>query len=75
MNLMLKLLLDGAAKVIVAGCHDGNCRSMNGSASAQKEVSRLLTLPGIAPDKVAWHSVAANETRKFARIISDTRIA
>ncbi len=74
-NLILKLLLAGAAKVIVAGCHDGNCRSMNGSTSAQKEVSRLLTLPGITPDKVAWHSVAANETRKFARIISDTRIA
>jgi heterodisulfide reductase subunit A len=74
-NLMLKLLVDGAAKVIVAGCHDGNCRSMNGSIKARKEVSRLLSLPGIPPDKVSWHSVAANETQRFARIISDTRIS
>lgn len=75
LNLILKLLIDGAAKVIVAGCHEGNCQSMNGTASAQKEVAHLLNLPGINPDKVAWHSVAANETQKFARIISDTRIS
>ncbi len=74
-NLILKLLINGAAKVIVAGCHEGNCRSMNGTASAQKEVAHLLDLPGITPDKVAWHSVAANETQQFARIISDTRIS
>ncbi len=36
MNLLLKLLADGAAKVIVAGCHDGNCRSVTGSTSAKK---------------------------------------
>jgi heterodisulfide reductase subunit A len=74
-HLMLKLLVNGAAKVIVAGCHDGNCRSMNGSTKARKEVSRLLALPGIPPDQVAWHSVAANEPQRFARIISDTRIS
>jgi heterodisulfide reductase subunit A len=72
---MLKLLVNGAAKVIVAGCHDGNCRSMNGSTKARKEVSSLLALPGITPDKVTWHSVAANETQKLDRIISDTRIS
>ena len=33
------------------------------------------TLPGITPDTVVWHSVAANETQRFARIISDTRIS
>jgi heterodisulfide reductase subunit A len=74
-NLMLKLLLDGVSKIIVAGCYDGNCRSMNGSVNAHREVARLQTLPGIPPDKVVWHSVAANETRKFARIISGTRIS
>ncbi len=72
-SLMLKLLLRGVKKIIVAGCHAGNCRSMNGTASAQKEVRHLLNLPGIPPDKVTWHSVAANETQTFARIISDTR--
>ena len=74
-NLVLKLLLDGAVNVIVAGCHEGNCLSMKGTVSAQKEVARLRTLPGITPDTVVWHSVAANETQRFARIISDTRIS
>jgi heterodisulfide reductase subunit A-like polyferredoxin/coenzyme F420-reducing hydrogenase delta subunit len=74
-NLMLKLLVNGAARVIVAGCHDGNCRSMNGSIKARKEIARVQTLPGITPDQVTWHSVAANETQRFARIISNTRIS
>ncbi len=74
-SLMLKLLLGGVKKIIVAGCHAGNCRSMNGTASAQKEVRHLLNLPGIPADKVTWHSVAANETQTFARIISGTRIS
>lgn len=74
-NLILKLLVNGAAQVIVAGCHDGNCRSMTGSIKARKEISRVQTLPGITPDQVTWHSVAANETQRFARIISDTRIS
>jgi heterodisulfide reductase subunit A len=74
-SLMLKLLLGGVKKIIVAGCHTGNCRSMNGTASAQKEVRHLLNLPGIPADKVTWHSVAANETQTFARIISGTRIS
>jgi heterodisulfide reductase subunit A len=74
-SLMLKLLIDGVKKIIVAGCHAGNCRSLNGTARSQKEVLHLRNLPGIPPDKVTWHSVAANETQTFARIISDTRIS
>ena len=70
-NLVLKALLTGANRVIIAGCHEDNCRSMDGSTTAGREVARLLAMPGITPDKVSWHPVAANETQRFARILSD----
>ncbi|MFN2357121.1 MAG: FAD-dependent oxidoreductase [Desulfotignum sp.] len=72
-NLVLKTLLNGADKVIVAGCHEENCQSMDGTTTAAAEVARLLTMPGITQNKVSWHSVAANETQTFARILSDAK--
>ena len=33
-GMMLETMLKGAEKVIIAGCHNGNCRSGNGSISA-----------------------------------------
>ena len=70
-SLVLKALLAGASQVIVAGCHEHNCRSMDGSTTAAREVARLQTLPGITPDRVSWHPVAASETQRFARILLD----
>jgi heterodisulfide reductase subunit A-like polyferredoxin/coenzyme F420-reducing hydrogenase delta subunit len=74
-NLVLKSLINGAQKVIVAGCHEDNCLSMDGSTTAQKEVEKVLAMPGITPEKVSWHPVAANETQTFARILSDAKIS
>ncbi|MEE4363987.1 MAG: FAD-dependent oxidoreductase [Desulfotignum sp.] len=74
-NLVLKSLINGAQKVIIAGCHEDNCLSMDGSTTAQREVAQVLAMPGITPDKVSWHPVAANETQTFARIISDAHIS
>jgi heterodisulfide reductase subunit A-like polyferredoxin/coenzyme F420-reducing hydrogenase delta subunit len=75
-NLVLKLLLNGADRIIVAGCHEDNCQSMDGSETAQMQLAQIRNMPGIPPDRVSWHPVAANETRRFARIISaDTRIS
>ncbi|MCA1784955.1 MAG: hydrogenase iron-sulfur subunit, partial [Desulfobacteraceae bacterium] len=72
-NLVLKSLINGAQKVIVAGCHEDNCLSMDGSTTAQREVAQVLAMPGITPDKVSWHPMAANETQTFARILSDAK--
>jgi len=72
-NLVLKALLNGADKVIVAGCHEENCQSMDGTTAAAAEVARMMAIPGITPDKVSRYSVAANETRTFARILSDAK--
>jgi coenzyme F420-reducing hydrogenase delta subunit/Pyruvate/2-oxoacid:ferredoxin oxidoreductase delta subunit len=69
-DMILKCLINGASKVIVSGCHEGNCRSMEGSATAGSEVGAVGRMPGIKPGMVTWEPVAANETRKFQRIIS-----
>ncbi len=74
-NLVLKALLNGAQKVIVAGCHQDNCLSMDGSTIAEKEVAKMQTMPGLSPEKVSWYPVAANETQTFSRIISDAEIS
>ena len=74
-NLVLKALLNGAQKVIVAGCHQDNCLSMDGSTIAEKEVAKMQAMPGLSPEKVSWHPVAANETQTFSRIISDAEIS
>ncbi len=69
-DMILKSMIKGASKVIISGCHDGNCRSMEGSATARLEVDAIAKMPGIKPANIAWEPVAANETHKFQRIIS-----
>lgn len=69
-DVILKALLNGASKVIVAGCHPENCRSTDGSSVAAASVKKVLQIPGVEAQKVVWLPVAANETRKFERIIS-----
>ena len=72
-DMILKSLINGAAKIIVSPCHEGNCRSMDGSTTARAALNAIAKMPGITPDKVAWEPVAANETIKFERIISKAK--
>jgi heterodisulfide reductase subunit A-like polyferredoxin/coenzyme F420-reducing hydrogenase delta subunit len=69
-SIILKAMINGARKIIVSGCHDGNCRSMTGSTTARETVDAVAKLPGIPAGKIAWEPVAANESRKFERILS-----
>jgi heterodisulfide reductase subunit A len=69
-DMILKAMINGASKIIVSGCHEGNCRSMTGSATARIEIDAVNQMPGIAPGRILWEPVAANEPRKFQRIIS-----
>jgi heterodisulfide reductase subunit A len=70
---MLEPLLKGASRVIVAGCHEGNCRSMESGAFAQRRISHTLSDLGIDRDKLSFYPVAANEPAKFKEITSDTK--
>lgn len=69
-DVILKALLNGASKVMISGCHEENCRSMQGGNIADASVRQVLSIPGMEPSKVVWEPIAANETKKFERIIS-----
>ncbi len=69
---MLAPLLNGAKRVILAGCHEGNCRSMESGTYAKIRVGRIAEDLKTAGDKLSYHAVAANEPDKFEKIVSDT---
>jgi heterodisulfide reductase subunit A-like polyferredoxin/coenzyme F420-reducing hydrogenase delta subunit len=69
---MLAPLLKGAGRVIVAGCHEGNCRSMESGEFAKRRIEHTITDLGIDTHKLSFYPVAANEPDKFKKITSDT---
>ncbi len=69
-DVILKTLLNGASKVIVSGCHEENCRSIKGSNVADTSVRQVLSIPGMDGSKIVWEPIAANESKKFERLIS-----
>ncbi len=69
---MLAPLLNGAKRVVVAGCHEGNCRSMESGTYAKARVGGLAEDLKMAGDKLTYRPVAANEPDKFRKIVSDT---
>jgi heterodisulfide reductase subunit A len=69
-DIILRLLLNGASKVIISGCHEDNCRSLEGSRTAGENVQKVLSIPGMDNSKVVWEPVAANESVKIEQIIA-----
>jgi ferredoxin len=69
---MLAPLLKGAGRVIVAGCHEGNCRSMESGNFAKRRIEHTITDLGMDTRKLSFYPVAANEPEKFKKITSDT---
>jgi heterodisulfide reductase subunit A len=68
---LLQPLLEGAARVIVAACHEGNCRSMIGSRSAATRTAKMIDQLGLDHADVRHHAIAANEPARMARIVAD----
>lgn len=69
-NIVLKALEKGPERVILAGCHDGNCRSVKGSSQAELRTRILGRMPGLNPADIVWYPVAANEKAKFEKYIT-----
>ena len=65
------LLLKGARSVIVAGCHEGNCRSMDSNIFAKRRIEHTLWDLGIDSGKLNFFSIAANEPDQFKKLTSD----
>ncbi|MCG8689539.1 MAG: FAD-dependent oxidoreductase [Desulfobacterales bacterium] len=69
-DMILNALVQGTDRVIVSSCHEGNCRSGDGSTIARQGVAAVSTLPGLPDNKVLWQPVAANEPHIFSRLVS-----
>ncbi|MBU1053789.1 MAG: hydrogenase iron-sulfur subunit [Proteobacteria bacterium] len=68
--MMLQQLLNGAKRVIIAACHEGNCRSLKGNKFAAEKANLIVKYTGLPETTIRHFSVAANEPVKIARIIS-----
>lgn len=72
-QLILDALEQGSRGVIVIGCHHDNCRSLWGSDLARKRLERVadaLETIGAGSERIRFHSLAANEPRRLANILS-----
>jgi heterodisulfide reductase subunit A len=67
---LLAPLLGNAHRVILLGCHQGNCRSGSGGTIAWGRIQRVVTDIGLSEKVLEYSSVAANEPVKYARIVS-----
>jgi len=72
MQLIMKALSAGADGVMVAGCHDGNCRSVSGNLRARLrvgEVAQTLAQLGLGPERVSFLHLASNQPRRLAQAV------
>lgn len=68
-----KALAEGANGVIVAVCHEGNCRSENGNTYAAwrvNEISRRLEAMGIDREKVVFVNLASNMADTLEKVVA-----
>ncbi len=68
--MMIQQLLNGAKRVIIAACHEGNCRSVSGSRLAAARAKLIVEDTGLQDNSIRHYSVAANEPVKIAKIVS-----
>lgn len=72
MQLIMKTLSSGADGVMVAGCHDGNCRSVSGNLRARLrvgEAAQTLEQLGLGPERVSFLHLASNQPRRLAQAV------
>ena len=67
---ILSAFVEGAGGVLVAACHNGNCKSEFGSNYAKwriNEVARMLDETGIDKNRLAFVTMAANMANDFVK--------
>lgn len=69
---IIKALQEGAAGVIVSGCHPGDCHYVSGNLFARRKfalLKRFLEYTGIDPERVQFSWISASEGNLFASLI------
>ncbi len=69
-NVLIKALEAGARKVVLAGCHETNCRSIEGTQTVQKRMGRILKIPGVNVADISYCSIAANEPARLKTVLA-----
>ena len=72
-NILLDALELGARGVLVLGCHHDNCRSLWGSDSTRKRITRVherLGAIGAEQERVIFHALAANESHRLVHLLN-----
>jgi len=75
---VLAALNAGADRVVVAACHEDNCRSLHGSTSARDRSGQVMSdLKGLGllRERVTFAGVAANEPYRLIDILSGVAAA
>ena len=68
-----KALAEGADGVMIAVCHEGNCRSENGNSYAAwrvEEISRRLEAMGLDREKVVFVNLASNMADTLEKVVA-----
>jgi len=72
---ILQTLAGGAAQVVVASCHAGNCRSLKGAAFTEAGTRRLFEGAGIPAQRLNCLHVAANESARLETLLKNAASA
>jgi len=70
---LLAAFSSGVRRVMVLACHAGNCHSETGNQRARMRVEQLkelLASMGISPERLQFHTLAANMAAEFSELVS-----
>jgi F420-non-reducing hydrogenase iron-sulfur subunit len=71
---ILRAFENGAAGVLVCGCHINDCHYISGNLEAEKRIVKtknLLKIIGINPDRLRLEWISAAEGAKFATLVKE----
>ena len=71
---IMKALVEGADGVMVAACHEGNCKAERGNIYAGwrvEEIRQRLESMGLNKDRVMFTTIASNMAREFALKVNE----
>ncbi len=71
---IMKAFVDGADGVMVAACHEGNCKAERGNTYAKwrvNEVQTRLENIGLEKNRLVFTTIASNMAREFAGKVND----
>ncbi|MBF0210942.1 MAG: hydrogenase iron-sulfur subunit [Desulfamplus sp.] len=71
---IMKAFVDGADGVMVAACHEGNCKAERGNTYAKwrvNEIQKRLELMGFGKERLTFTTIASNMAKEFASKVND----